>query len=61
MNPEKQKQYRNKWDAANMKNVACRLRKDTAERFSELAKQNGTTPNELIRKWITEYIKAAEE
>lgn len=48
----------NKWDAANMKIVACKIKKTDAERFRQAAEQQGTTPNALLRDYIYEYIRA---
>lgn len=46
----------NKWDKENMKIVACKLRKEQAERFSQYAKDNGTTVNSLLKNFILEKI-----
>lgn len=54
---EAQKRTRNKWDAANMAIIACKLKREIAEKFKATAKANGTTPNELIRKWIDAYMR----
>ena len=53
---ESQKRSRNKWDKDNMKIVACKIRKDYAERFKEYAESNGTTPNALLRGYILNCI-----
>lgn len=58
---EARKKANQKWDAANMKIVACKIKREDADKFAEIAKSNGTTPNELIRNFIAEYIKAAED
>jgi len=57
------KKANKKWDSENMQIVACKIRKDTAAKFKEVSKSNGTTPNELLRNFIQEYIqeKAAED
>lgn len=52
------KRARNKWDAANMKIVACKIKKTEAERFRQAAEQQGATPNALLRNYIYEYIRA---
>jgi len=61
MPSEKQKQYRNKWDAANMTNIACRVRKDKAERFKAACKENGTTPNAVLLDTVNRYLGEEEE
>ncbi len=48
MPTEKQKGYRNKWDAANMTVVGCKIRKDKAEAFKAACKAAGTTPNAVF-------------
>lgn len=54
---EAQKKSRNKWDSENMKIIACKIRKDYAERFRKYAEKSGTTPNALIRNYILECIE----
>lgn len=54
---EAQKRTRNKWDAKNMSVISCKLKREIAESFKATAKANGTTPNELIRKWIGAYMR----
>ncbi|MDO4945441.1 MAG: hypothetical protein Q4E74_09620 [Ruminococcus sp.] len=53
---EAQKRSRNKWDKENMKIVACKIRKDYAERFKQYAADNGTTPNALIKSYVLKAI-----
>lgn len=53
---EAQKRTRNKWDAKNMSVISCKLKRDVAEKFKTVAKSNSTTPNELIRSWIGDYL-----
>lgn len=60
MPTDAQKRARNKWDAENMAIVACRMRRDLAEEFKAAAKADGTTPNELIRGWISEYMQKSK-
>lgn len=45
-----------KWQSKNMTNVAARVRRGVAEDFKSAAKRDGTTPNELIRGWVKDYI-----
>ena len=35
-----------------MKIVACKLRKEHAEQFKQYAKDNGTTPNALLKSYV---------
>ena len=46
----------NKWDKENMKIVACKLRKDQAEKFKQYATDNGTTANTLLKNYVLEKI-----
>lgn len=56
-----QKQRNNrKWDAANMATLACRVRKDKAERFAAAAARNGTNVNKLFQGFIDAYLEAQE-
>lgn len=56
MPTEAQKRSRGKWDAKNMAVISCKLKREIAESFKTTAKSRGTTPNELIRGWIAEYL-----
>ncbi|WP_419054439.1 hypothetical protein [Hominenteromicrobium sp.] len=56
MPTDAQKRTRNKWDAENMSVISCKLKREIAESFKTTAKSRGTTPNELIRGWIVEYL-----
>ena len=56
MPTEAQKRTRDKWDAENMSVISCKLKREIAETFKAAAKANGTTPNELFRGWIAEYL-----
>ncbi|WP_010529699.1 CopG family transcriptional regulator [Lentibacillus jeotgali] len=38
-----------------------RLKPQLKEEFNRIAKKNGDTQTELIRKWIDEYIKNDDE
>jgi len=53
---ENQKKSRNKWDAANMTVLGCKIRKDKAERFKVACKQNGTTPNAVFATAIEKFM-----
>lgn len=46
----------NKWDKENMKIVACKLRKEQAEKFKRYAESNGTTANALLKSYVLEKI-----
>lgn len=61
---EKQKKSRNKWDAANMTVLGCKVRRDKAERFKAVCKKNGTSPNAIfmaaMEKFMEEHGEAWE-
>ena len=56
MQSDSQRRATAKWQAENMTNVAARVRREVAEEFKASAKEDGTTPNELLRGWIGKYI-----
>lgn len=56
MQSDSQRRATAKWQAENMTNIAARVRREVAEEFKAAAKEDGTTPNELLRGWIGEYI-----
>lgn len=61
MPTEKQKGYRNKWDSANMTVLGCKVRKDKAEYFRRLCKQNETSPNAVFLSAMNTFIEEHEE
>lgn len=46
----------NKWDSENMKNIACKLRKEDAEAFKKYAETQNSTPNALLRSYVFKCI-----
>lgn len=60
MPSEKQKQSRNKWDAANMTVLGCKVRRDKAERFKLLCRQNGTSPNAVFLAAMERFMNECE-
>ncbi len=54
---EIQKKARNKWDAANMTVVGCKIRKDRAEEFKAACKEAGTTPNAVFQEAIEKFMQ----
>lgn len=60
MPTDAQKRTRNKWDAENMSVISCKIKREIADDFKATARANGTTPNELIRGWISNYLDAHE-
>lgn len=54
--PKSKRAANNKWDAANMKIVACKIKKEEAERFKQYAQDHNTTPNALLREYVRKCI-----
>lgn len=46
----------NKWDAANMTVLGCKIRKDKAEEFKAACKAAGTTPNAVFTSAINNFM-----
>lgn len=61
MPTDAQKRTRNKWDAENMSVISCKLKREISDDFKATARANGTTPNELIRGWINDYLNDRKE
>lgn len=54
---ETQKKARNKWDAANMTVLGCKVRKDRAEEFKAACKEAGTSPNAVFSNAINDFME----
>ncbi len=52
-----QKKATAKWDAENMTVVSCKMKRDIAARFAEVAKANGTTRNAVLLQAAKDYIE----
>lgn len=51
------KRARNKWDAANMANLAVKVRRDYAERVRAACQAAGTTPAAVIRAGLDRFLQ----
>lgn len=58
---EKQKKSRNKWDAANMTVLGCKVRRDRAEQFKAACKKNGTSPNAIFMAAMEKFMEECGE
>ena len=62
---ESKRRANNKWDAANMTVLGCKVRRDRAEQFKPACKKNGTSPNAIflaaMEKFMEEYGEAGED
>lgn len=47
----------NKYLSAHYTVVGCKIRKEAAQAFKEECKKRNTTPNEVLRKAIIEFMK----
>lgn len=48
----------NKWDAAHMSNLACKIRTEEAEAFKAYAAERGTNVNALLSGYIRRCLAA---
>lgn len=51
----------NKWDNNNMKIVACKIRKEYADEFTQYATDNETTVNALLKDYVYKCIGKSEK
>ena len=50
----------NKWDGENMTVLGCKVRKEIAEEFKAECKHRGTSPNEVFRAAISDFMTRSE-
>lgn len=48
----------NKWDAANMATMACKIKKEEAEAFRNYAAERNTTVNALLAGYVRRCLAA---
>ncbi len=53
---EARKRANNKWDAANMVVLGCKVRREKAEAFKALCKEAGTTPNAVFTAALDAFM-----
>ena len=58
---ESRRRANNKWDAANMTTLGCRMRKTDAEIFKAACKDSGTTVNAVFAAAAVEFLKNYKE
>lgn len=54
---EARKRANNKWTAANMTVLGCKVRKDKAERFKAACRASGTTPNAVFTEAMDSFME----
>lgn len=52
-----QRRARNKYDAANMTTLGCRMRKEYAEKFKGACYSAGTTPNAVFTAAAADFME----
>lgn len=57
MPTDRQKEHRNKWDAAHMTVLGCKVRKERADEFRAACKSAGTTPNAIFLRAISDFLE----
>lgn len=57
----KKRASNNKWDAANMTILGCKVRKDYADRVRACCEANGDTVNAVLRAALDQYLEQYEE
>ena len=58
---EAQKRASAKYQKENIASLACRVKKEQAERFKELCAVQGTTSNAVLKEFVLAYIGEAEQ
>ena len=54
---EAKKRNNAKWDKENMMILACKVRKEYAEKVKAAAEANGETVNAIIKRSLDEYLE----
>ena len=50
----------NKWHAANMSVLGCKVKREYADAFREACRECGTTPNEVFKNAIQSFMEEYE-
>ena len=51
----------NKWDAANMTVLGCKVKRDEADAFREACRMAGTSPNAIFKAAIDEFMRENQQ
>ena len=54
---ESKRRANNKWDAANMTVLGCKVRRDRAEQFKAACKKNGTSPTAIFMAAMEKFME----
>lgn len=55
---EKKKKSNAKWDKENMTVLACKVRKEVADKFKKACAAEDTTSNAVLQQAVRDYIEA---
>lgn len=58
MTSESQKRANAKWDKENMTVLACKVRKEVADKFKAACAAEDTTSNAVLQQTVRDYIDA---
>lgn len=58
---ESRRRANDKWDKENMATLACKVKKNEAERFKEKARAEKETVNAVLARFVREYVGPAED
>lgn len=58
MTSESQKRANAKWDRENMTVLACKVRKEVADKFKKACAAEDTTSNAVLQQAVRDYIDA---
>ena len=58
---DSQKRARNKWDAEHCALLACKVRRDYADRVRACCEARGDTVNAILRAALDQYLEQHEE
>ena len=58
---EAKRRANDKWDAANMTILGCRVTKTKAEQFRQACKAAGTNPNQVLLATVNKFLEEHPE
>lgn len=59
--PDSKRRANNKWDAANMTVLGCKIRRDKAEKFKSECAAKGTSVNAVFSAAIDEFLSCQRD
>ena len=58
---EAHKKGNREWDKKNMATLGCKVKKEQAEQFKQIAKENHTTANTLLKEFVLQTIENSKK